>query len=402
MKPPASPSAPAVTKRPALPFRSKLFWFCLSLGGLFGLSINLVPMTFKVFEKVFKADYEMQGRTEGLYFVGAFFGALMAGYVTSRFGPSRSVRLGMIAVGAGCLLIGSAQNFLMVQSGSLLMGLGGVWLSVVYGAIVSQHFQSVRQRVFSAVMLTMAVAGTLAPMGMGYYLSYVWEREHWPWWIPYLALAGAFLLSLRFVPSTPSPGPDKPEERSSEGASLAGLLRSPALWLIGLGTVLHGLGQMGAVVWLGRLYESRLGLEEFQVGNMLSANLSGFICGRIFWTFFGGRLADRVLLGCSAAMGSTFYVLTILSPDYQLGLGLMFLAGLGMSGDAVSLGSYTALRFRHAAAKAFAFTQALGPLGAAAGPYIIGFLGKQTGTLEQGVWLIPLTIGTLSLIGFGW
>ena len=369
---------------------------------MFGLSINLVPMTFKVFEKVFKADYEMQGRTEGLYFVGAFFGALMAGYVTSRFGPSRSVRLGMIAVGAGCLLIGSAQNFLMVQSGSLLMGLGGVWLSVVYGAIVSQHFQSVRQRVFSAVMLTMAVAGTLAPMGMGYYLSYVWEREHWPWWIPYLALAGAFLLSLRFVPSTPSPGPDKPEERSSEGASLAGLLRSPALWLIGLGTVLHGLGQMGAVVWLGRLYESRLGLEEFQVGNMLSANLSGFICGRIFWTFFGGRLADRVLLGCSAAMGSTFYVLTILSPDYQLGLGLMFLAGLGMSGDAVSLGSYTALRFRHAAAKVFAFTQALGPLGAAAGPYIIGFLGKQTGTLEQGVWLIPLTIGTLSLIGFGW
>ena len=382
--------------------RSGIFWFCLFLGALMGLNINLIPMTFKVFSEVFGAGYEMQGRTEMLYFLGSLVGALMGGYATSRLGTWRSARLGMIAGGFGCLLIGSARSFLMVQWGSFTMGFGSMWLSVVSGTIIAQHFQAVRQRVFSAVLLSMAIAGTLAPRAMGSYLDYAWEKEGWPWWIPYAALAGVFLLSQIFVPSKVVHVHSLPTEQSFQAASLLGLLRSPALWLIAFAKILHGLGQMGAVVWLGRLYQSRLDLGERHVGAMLSANLLGFICGRIFWTFFGGRLPDRVLLGCSAAIGSIFYVLTISNSHYETGLFFMFVAGLGMSGDIISMGSYTALRFRHAAPKAFALTDALGQLGGGLGPYFIGFMGEQTGTLEQGVWIIPLTVGTLSLLGFSW
>ena len=44
----------------------------------------------------------------------------------------------------------------------------------------------------------------------------------------------------------------------------------------------------------------------------------------------------------------------------------------------------------------------MGELGAAAGPYIIGFVGQYTGSLEKGVWLTPITIGCLAAIGYGW
>jgi len=399
-----------------LPIKDRLFWFSISLSLLCGLTINLLPVTFKVFQKLFQAGFEMQGRTEMLYFIGGLVGNGMAGLLTNRNGPVVSVKIGLALGGLGCLLLGTAQNFLMAQLGAAIMGMGSVWLTVIYGTLTAQHFQQARQRVFAALALTMAVGGTLAPMGLGAYVSNAWMEWHWPWWIPYIALMSCYLLTILAVPSIPVRTLVKPvtPERSSRPmlvnpdkfllASLHGrfFLRSLSLWLIGLAFTLHGIGQMGAVVWLGRLYETRLPLSETQVGWMISANTTGFIVGRIIWTYFGGRLPERILLGYSAAIGATFYVFTILSGNYFLGLLLIFVAGVGMSGDAISLQSFTALRFRKIAAKAFGFTQALGHLGAAAGPYFIGFVGERSGTLEQGVWVIPATIASLSLFAFCW
>ena len=80
----------------------------------------------------------------------------------------------------------------------------------------------------------------------------------------------------------------------------------------------------------------------------------------------------------------------------------MFLAGVGMSGDHISLASYTALRFKESAAQAFSFIQVVQNLGAGLGPYFIGFVGQRTGTLEHSVLTIPITLGTLSLMAFTW
>ena len=342
---------------PRLPLHDRIFWFTVGLGLLVGLTINLLPVTFKIFQIVFEAGYERQGRTEALFFLGALIGGLMAGSVTSRLGISRSAQAGLLFGGLGCLLVGSAQGFGMVQLGAVLMGLGNVWLTVIWGTVVAERFQDIRQRVFAALTLTMAISGTLAPMALGTWVSEAWLKRSWPWWLPYLALALLFFLCLRFVP--------RPQlfaqglHKSSALISCRSLLAKPARWLIGFGTILHGMGQMGAVVWLARLYENRLELPESQVGIMISSNLLGFITGRIIWTRFGGRLPDRVLLGCSAGVGSFFYVLTILSGDYRTGLLFMYLAGIAMSGDAISLQSFTAQRFQQGAAKAFALTQAI-------------------------------------------
>ncbi len=405
--------SPAASPRPKppLPIRDRLFWFSISLSLLVGLTINLLPVTFKVFQKLFQAGFEMQGRVEMFYFIGALAGNIVAGLVTGRRGPTASVKRGLALGGLGCLLLGAAQNWLMAQAGAVLMGMGTSWLTVVYGTLTAHHFQEARQRVFAALALTMAIGGTLAPLGLGAYVDHAWMERGWPWGIPYIALMSLYLLTLLAAPSMPA-GTSAPARSVGESRGrLRELLQAMAqfgrslpwpLWLIGLAFTLHGIGQMGAVVWLGRLYETRLHLSETQVGWMISANITGFIAGRMIWTYFGGRIPERILLGCSAGWGATFYVLTILSGSYPLGLMLIFVAGMGMSGDAISLQSFTALRFRRTAAQAFGFTQALGHLGAAMGPYFIGFMGDISGTIEQAVWVIPITITLLSLLGFVW
>src|SRR5262245_31409542 len=136
LEPPAS--GPSRSFR--LPLRNPLFWFCLALSFLAGLAINVLPVTFKVFQKVFGAGYEMQGRTEGLYFVGALLGSLISGYLSTQVSLRMSARIGLVSGSCGCLLIGSAKNLEMVQAGALLMGMGATWLSIIYGAIVAAYF----------------------------------------------------------------------------------------------------------------------------------------------------------------------------------------------------------------------------------------------------------------------
>ena len=399
-RPPDTSPPPTSLGKPPLPTGDKLFWFSIGLSLLVGMTINLLPVTFKVFEKLFQAGFEMQGRAEALFFLGALAGNILAGQVTHRRGPAASVKWGLAVGALGCFLLGGAQNWFMAQAGAVLMGAGQVWLTVVYATITAQRFQESRQRVFAALALTMAVGGTLAPLGLGAYVDHAWMERAWPWWIPYAGLMSLYLLSRLAVPSIPKWTPAEATDGDPSPGRRLGL--SPSLWLIGLAFTLHGIGQMGAVVWLGRLFAKRLLLSETQVGSMIAVNITGFIAGRVVWTWFGGRIPERILLGCSAGVGAIFYVLTILSGSYQLGLAMIFVAGMGMSGDAISLQSFTALRFRRNAARAFGFTQALGHLGAAMGPYYIGVVGDYTGTLEQGIWVIPITIGTLSLLGFLW
>ena len=397
--PDISPTAAPLGK-PPLPTADRLFWFCIGLSLLVGMTINLLPVTFKVFEKLFQAGYEMQGRAEALFFIGALVGNMLAGQDTHRRGPAASVKRGLAVGALGFLLLGGAQNWLMAQAGAVLMGAGYVWLTVVYGTVTAHHFLESRQRVFAALALTMAIGGTLAPLGLGAYVDHAWLERNWPWWIPYAGLMVLYLLTRLTVPSIPQWAPAAANGRDQSPGRR--LLLSPSLWLIGLAFTLHGIGQMGAVVWLGRLFEKRLLLSETQVGSMIAVNITGFVAGRAIWTWLGGRIPERILLGCSAGVGAIFYVLTILSGSYELALAMIFVAGMGMSGDAISLQSFTALRFRRQAARAFGVTQALGHLGAAMGPYYIGLVGDHSGTLEQGIWVIPITIGTLSVLGFLW
>ena len=387
-----------------LPIQNPLFWFSVTLSFLVGSTINLLPVTFKVFQKLFQAGFEMQGQVNLFYFMGAILGNVLAGFLTTRIGAGLSVRVGLVLGSLGCLMLAFSQNFFMVQTSAALMGMGSVWLMIIFGTLTAEHFQGTRQRIFAVLLGTMAIGGTLAPLALGAYISNAWMEWKWPWWIPYIILTGFYLLTLLNVPLALKKSEKSRVKLKITMKPLLQFLKSLklTLWLIGLASILHGIGQMGAVVWLGRLYAGRLPLSETQVAWMISVNTMGFIMGRVVWTFFGGRLPDRILLAFSAGLGSIFYTFTIFSDNYLFGLIFIFVAGMAMSGDAISLQSFTALRFRQSAAKAFGFTQALGYLGAGAGPMLMGYVGERSGSLEESVWMIPLTIASLSVLGLSW
>ena len=94
-----------------LPIQNPLFWFSVTLSFLVGSTINLLPVTFKVFQKLFQAGFEMQGQVNLFYFMGAILGNVLAGFLTTRIGAGLSVRVGLALGSLGCLMLAFSQNF---------------------------------------------------------------------------------------------------------------------------------------------------------------------------------------------------------------------------------------------------------------------------------------------------
>ena len=134
-----------------LPIQNPLFWFSVTLSFLVGSTINLLPVTFKVFQKLFQAGFGMQGQVNLFYFMGAILGNVLAGFLTTRIGAGLSVRVGLALGSLGCLMLAFSQNFFMVQTSAALMGMGSVWLMIIFGTLTAEHFQGTRQRIFAAL-----------------------------------------------------------------------------------------------------------------------------------------------------------------------------------------------------------------------------------------------------------
>ncbi len=240
------------SKGPRLPIRDRLFWLCIAMSLLDGLSLNLLPVAFKIWRQLFAAGYEMQGRTEAFYFIGALVGALVGGTVASRTGVRRAARIGLAVSALGCGTFALARSFLVVQVGCSIVGLGSTWVRVCYTTFVAQFFQTVRQRVFASITLTMAVGATLGPTAMGLYVDHAWLEREWPWWVPFAVLGTAFLLCGALLPFVQEQKVAVANNQFSADIPLCRLVQSAALWFIALATILHALGQVGAVVWLAR------------------------------------------------------------------------------------------------------------------------------------------------------
>jgi fucose permease len=173
------------------------------------------------------------------------------------------------------------------------------------------------------------------------------------------------------------------------------------MWIIGFCYVLHGLAEIGAISWSGKLYHERLGIPEARMGLFISANVVSFALGRFLLTFLAGRFRDRILLGLCGAGGTLFFLVVLLADNYYIGLVAMAGSGVFMSGNHPAMSSYLATRFSARLSHAFAVYQGFGAIGSASNARLIGAAGDRLG-LETAVWMIPAASGLLALTAFGW
>jgi MFS transporter, FSR family, fosmidomycin resistance protein len=387
-------------------WKNPIFWFAVALGLADGGVRNFVPATFPIFYREMGASLAQMGKTQFLFYLSSLIFGLVGGPLLAFAGLKRSAIVALGAAAFSLVLIGSAHHFQFVLIGSGLLGLAIVALVVIVSSLVSRHFQARRQSVFLLTGLSDASGSMMGPALLGWWIIH---SQHWhmTWRSGYFAGASVMLMLVlwamlvRFNRGDRGRSDDSAPPKTWE--STRDVLVNSSFYAAVLLCFCHGLAQAGMVSFLGQLYVKKLHVDAGHAAYLLSLEAVGILSGRLV---FGSILARRgipelLMIAACASVETAAFLATILSPSYYLGAAMFLVGGFFMSPTGPSLNSYLGGRLANRVATAFALFAALGNVGAALGPYLIGTIGSDFG-IERGILLAPLFSALLSATALIW
>jgi sugar phosphate permease len=228
----------------------------------------------------------------------------VAGLLTDRLGPRRSVTIFLVIAGCGQLLLALAPSFASALLGRAATGIGGSILYVAAAKVMAQWFRRREFGTLTGAWTSVAnLGGIAAAAPLAALLSLIgWRASFGAIGVAVLATA---LLVFIFVRDSPADlgwpaliDPDEPIR--SNGAtrplpfleSLRIVLRAPNLWLLGgYAFLLFGTMTMMQGLWAVPYLMDVNGYTQQQAANSLTLWAIGLIVGCTLW----GYVADRVV-----------------------------------------------------------------------------------------------------------
>ena len=392
-------AAPPIWKDPLVSFVLGVYFVTVAI-------MNFLPVTFPVFRRVFSATLEQMGRIQFTYYGSAVVFTLGGGWFVSRLGYKRAIAVAFVVVTASLVLIGSAQSYVVLLVGSFTYGVGILSLSVTTMAIIGEHFGSVRQRLFVLHAICGSAGSVVGPASLGWFLGNA-ERLGKSWRLGYYftaTITGLLVLwPLLLRSKTLTKASSDAEAKPSAAEAFRYILSQPSMYIIFLLITLHGFTDSGMISFVGQLYQRRLGVDAAQAAYFISSHATGFLMGRILlsWITARWKIPELIILTACSAGGAFFFGATIVGPSYFWAMLYMGLSGLCVSGNSPSINSYLGMRFQDYAKTAYAFMSGMSYIGAAVGPYVVGYLGSKYG-LEKSMWIDPFFSLSLSAVALLW
>ncbi|OKI62526.1 hypothetical protein A6A27_05560 [Micromonospora sp. CB01531] len=330
---------------------------------------------------------------------GAVLAMPMAGLVTQRLGPARTVAASVLLVAFGTVVAGLsaglAGSVLGVAVGLFAFGYGsGTWdvAMNVEGAAVEKRLGRTIMPRFHAAWSLGSVAG--AGIGAGAARLGVPVGVHLPA-LAVVVLVGALLGARAFLPA-----PAEAEGTADPAARRRALLatwREPRTLLIGLLVLVMAFTEGSANDWLAVAFVDGYGVSEAVGAVVFGVFVVGMTLGRTVGTIAidrWGRVA--VLFGTIglAAVGAALAVLAGSGPLAVVGVALW---GIGAS-LGFPVGMSAAADDEDRAPARVSVVAVIGYTAFLAGPPLLGFLGDHLGILPA-LGVVPLLLlPTLALV----
>ena len=381
-------------------------WIVLGLPFASGGLVQFIPATLPIFKRVLGSNLQQIGLIATSYYFSALLFAVAGGWFVDRLGKKWSLAATQVLLAGALVIIGNARSTTDILVGAFFLGLGGLAVTVITSTIISEDFGPVRQSLFSLQCLAGSAGTVIAPIALGWWLAHS-EHLGRSWRSAYYLVAA---LMAALIPFPLAQGFISRVSRSEHTALSTSPLRTfkhfarqPAIYGIAVLNILHGISNGGMFYFVGQLYQAKLGIDPERAAYFLSATAGGFLVGRslLSWITWRWRIHELAVLATCAAAETLGYAGAIASSSYLWGLGLFAIAGLFGAGDAPAINSYLGCRFSHQAATAFSLLTPMGFVGAAIGPYLVGFCGMRLG-LERSIWLMPLFSMALSVMALEW
>lgn len=309
----------------------------LSLFSIVGVALYGLPFFYDFFVRDLgwtRAEVT-SGNALSKLLVGPIFG-FAAGWIVDRFGPRRLMLAGILMAGGALVGLGTVSTLGFFYLCYLLNALGYVCGGPLPNQVLlSRWFDQNRGKAMGFAYLGIGIGGTLVPLvATSLTSAYGWRAA--------LQILGVLMIAIAlpmawFVNDAPDAGEASgtrhPAPRTGHQAPLSEILRTPAFYLLVIGSMCS-IGAVGGTVQNLKLFLSLdLGLAQMTVAQIQSLVLFSSLIGRVLM----GVLADRwprkrVMLLIYAIVAASIPLLFMADRPWARPL-FAVLFGIGLGGD---------------------------------------------------------------------
>jgi sugar phosphate permease len=358
-----------------------------ALFSVVGLSLYGLPLyyDFMVRELGWSRTMVTSGNAISKLIVGPLFG-FAAGWIVDRFGPRRLMMTGIVMAGGALVGLGTVSAawtfYVFYFFNALGYVCGGPLPSQV---LLSRWFDRTRGKAMGIAYLGIGVGGAIVP------LLAKWMTDHLGWRGSLQAL-GVLIVLIAFplaylVREAPADADArlKGSHSSDGGESIGAILRTPAFYLLALGSMCS-IAAVGGTNQHLKLYLSiDRAYSQGDAARIISLILAVSIVGRLFMGWLADRMPRKYVMLIIYLLVAGAIPLLLLEPSSSSMYLFAAIFGLGLGGEYLIIPLMAAELFGvRVLGRVMGIVLTADGVAEATAPMLVGRLRDQTGSYDTG------------------
>jgi fucose permease len=380
-------------------------WIFVALFGVFtvfGTSMTIIGATLPKILTTFGWSYFVAGLVLAANSVAYFSFTFMGGYLVKIMGPKRTIITGLVINAIGLAFFAASPDPLLniLLSGFMGVGAGFVEISVNWTTLRLDTAKTGRP--MNLMHGAFAVGAIAGPLALGALV-----QGGFDWVTVYRCMSGVFAglaLFILFI-AIPFATTDGAEDHAADAPHIS---RHPAYWLSFLALFFYVGVELGVSNWVAEYFVSVFAYPATASAMLVSLFWTGLLAGRFgVPLLYHGDRQDVVLLSFSLLATLSIGALSLLAflPagefTQDVGLGLVFLSGLGCSIFYPAVITLLGNCFPQAQSQAIGFAATGGGIGSFLFPFVMSALaqgwGLRVGFATYAVFGVAMTLAALGL-----
>jgi len=278
----------------------------------FAFAFQEIPPLIDPIIQEFKISRAEFGLLMSMALLPGIFLSLPAGFFVKKYGVRRVGFLSLVCVVLGCFLTATANSFIMLLAGRLILGVGGAFIVTNTPAVIAQWFT--REELGKAMGIygiNMPFATVIAlPSSSVFMLAYGWRFPF------YISLAVGITAAAVFV-AVVKEGPFAEHKRKASTRQAIGNFE---IWKVGLVWLFFNAAALSFTTWAKDLFQNYKEIPEVHATFLASL----LMWGAIFCVPFFGWLSDRTgRRRPFAVVGSLLMTLAFVALAYTSNMALV-------------------------------------------------------------------------------
>ena len=368
----------------------------LAAGTLAQASFSALSVGLPALAPALRAHYRLTlgetGVVLGAVGIGMLFTLLPWGLLADRLSEQVVITIGLTLAGGALLVAARTHSYPALVAALLTAGAFGASVNAASGRAVMGWFPADQRGLALGVRQTaIPIGGAAAAAGLPWLAAAGGTR------LALTALGfsciGGAIVALSFIRGTPAPGADL--------ANLAGPMRDPRMWLLGLGAGFYLTAQIGITGFVVLFLHEHRGVSAQSAAALLAAiNIIG-VAARIV----AGRWSDHVrtrlrpmrLIGVALAIATGVVAVCTDAPLWLLIPALVVAGGLSMAWNGLAIAAAAETASAGKVGTAIGFQQTLLGLIVAGAPPAFAAVATGSWRLAFALAAIGPVIGVIAL-----